>query len=94
VSRIVDRFVQLVFVALFAAIIVVAAVLSWPKYRQARALAYEREQVRLRIEGKKREIAQVREKQRRFQSDREFVESLARDNHRVFPGELVFVFEN
>jgi ABC-type amino acid transport substrate-binding protein len=45
------------------------------------------------IEEKKAEIAAIREKQRRFNSDREFVEALARQNRRVYPGELVFIFD-
>ena len=39
-----------------------------------------------------RKTAELVEKQRRFQTDREFVESIARQNHRVYPGELVFLF--
>ena len=42
----------------------------------------------------KKEIAAVKEKQMRFRTDREFVESLARENRRAFPGELVFIFDN
>ena len=38
------------------------------------------------------EIDAMRENQRRFNTDREFVEMLARKNHRLFPGEVVFVF--
>jgi hypothetical protein len=34
------------------------------------------------------------ENQRRFRTDADFVESIARQNRRVFPGELVFVFGN
>ena len=47
-----------------------------------------------RIEEKKREIAKLIENQNRFRSDRDFVEQIARRNGRVFPGELVFVFED
>ena len=39
------------------------------------------------------EIAQLRDYQRRFRTDKDFVETIARQNHRVFPGELVFLFE-
>ena len=42
---------------------------------------------------KYRQAQDFREKQRRFNTDREFVESLARQNRRVYPGELVFIFD-
>ena len=46
-----------------------------------------------RIDRKKREIAELVENQRRFKTDADFVEKIARQNHRVLPGELVFIFE-
>lgn len=52
------------------------------------------ERIQKCIEDKQREIALIKAKQRRFNTDREFVESLARQNRRVFPGELVFVFDD
>ena len=33
------------------------------------------------------------ENQRRFKTDADFVERIARQNHRVFPGDLVFIFD-
>ena len=38
------------------------------------------------------EIAKLLDNQRRFRTDPDFVEHIARQNHRVFPGELVFMF--
>ena len=89
-----EKICQVFFFASFAAVIVAGVVLSYPKYRQAQGLCRERDQLRRRIEEKSREIAAIRDKQRRFKTDREFVESLARENRRVFPNELVFVFED
>ena len=89
-----DKLCQAFFYVAFAAVIVTGVVLSYPKYKQAQGLCNERDQMRRRIEDKKREIAAIRDRQRRFTTDREFVESLARENRRVFPNELVFVFEN
>lgn len=40
-----------------------------------------------------RRIVELGEMQRRFSTDREFVESIARQNRRVYPGEIVFVFD-
>ena len=89
-----DKICQLFFFVAFAGVIVAGAMLSYPKYRQAQGLRRERDQIRRRIEEKSREIAEIRDRQRRFNTDREFVESLARENRRVFPNEIVFVFEN
>ena len=46
------------------------------------------------VEEKKAEIAELKEHQRRFSTDRGFVEKLARRNRRVYPGELGFIFED
>jgi cell division protein FtsB len=52
------------------------------------------EELSRKIENKKHEIAELREKQVRFQNDTDFIESVARQNNRVYPGELVFIFED
>lgn len=51
-------------------------------------------ELEIRIANKQREIAHLRENQRRFRNDPDFIEKIARQNHRVFPGELVFVFDD
>lgn len=89
-----DKICQVFFFVAFASVIVACVVLSYPRYRQAQGLAAERDQILQRIEEKKAEIAAIRDKQRRFTTDREFVESLARENRCVFPNELVFVFDD
>ena len=93
-GKIWDKLCQLFFFVAFAVVIVMGVVLSYPKYRQAQGLCRERDLIRRRIEEKSREIAAIRDRQRRFTTDREFVESLARENRRVFTNEIVFVFEN
>lgn len=75
-------------------VIATCVILTMPKVRRARGLCAERDQIRQRIEEKSREIAQYRDKQCRFTTDREFVESLARENRCIFPNELVFVFDD
>ena len=89
-----DKICQLFFFVAFAAVIGAGVMLSYPKYRQVQGLARERDQILRRIEEKHREIAALRDRQRRFTTDREFVETLARENRRVFPNEIVFGFEN
>jgi cell division protein FtsB len=75
-------------------IIVGFAIALYPNYQRRNSLiAKEAEYSRL-IEEKKLEIADLREKQSRFQNDTDFIESIARQNNRVYPGELVFIFED
>ena len=89
-----EKLRQIFYFTLFAVVLVAGVMLSYPKYSQAQGLCRKRDQVLRRIDEKRREIAAIRDKQRRFKTDREFVESLARENRRVFPNELVFVFED
>ncbi|HNX33009.1 MAG TPA: septum formation initiator family protein [Kiritimatiellia bacterium] len=65
-----------------------------PKLSQMRGLERERNDLLRRIDHKKNEIKVLKEKQQRFKTDPEFVEHIARQNKRVCPGELVFVFDS
>ncbi len=90
----IDKLFQGLFFVIFAAIVATGLMIAVPKYRQAIGLEQTKRDLQRRIDMKNDEIAAVREKQSRFRTDREFVEGLARENRRVFPGELVFVFDN
>ena len=74
-------------------IIVGGLVMMYPNYRRSESLKKQNAELQESIDRKKREIATLIENQRRFRTDADFVEMIARQNHRVFPGELVFVFE-
>ena len=74
-------------------IIVGGLVMMYPNYRRSESLKRQNAELQERIDSKKREIATLIENQRRFRTDADFVEMIARQNHRVFPGELVFIFE-
>ena len=63
-----------------------------PKYRLMCGLDNHCRSLRGRVESKQREIHQIRENQGRLLSDPEFVARIAHENRRVFPNELVFVF--
>ena len=76
------------------AVIVVGSMTAYPTYRRGQILKLEKAELQRQIEAKKREIARLSENQRRFRSDPDFVETIARQNRRVYPGELVFVFED
>jgi len=90
-----DKFVKYFTLVLVTAIFVGGLLFAWPTYLRSRSLQRQDDELARRIEEKRAEIARLVEYQRRFQSDRDFVEFIARQpqNRRVFPGELVFIFE-
>ena len=79
--------------AILLLIIVGGLVMMYPNYRRSESLKLQNAELQEKIEQKKREINTLIEHQRRFRMDPDFVEMIARQNHRVFPGELVFIFE-
>lgn len=79
-------------IAVTALVFAAGIVATLPKYNQYRAL---QEKIAAREEAAAKtgaRIAELEEKVRRFAVDRDFVEAVARQNRRVYPGELVFVF--
>lgn len=66
----------------------------WPIYQRERSLKKQDAELTVRIEAKKLEIQKLIDNQKRFQTDSDFVEMIARKNRRVYPGELVFIFED
>lgn len=89
-----NRFFKLLTAVVVLTILVIGMVCAWPYFVRGRALKRKDAELALRIEEKKTEIARLQDYQRRFRSDSEFVELIARQNHRVYPGELVFIFED
>ena len=75
-------------------LVVVTAKVFLPKYHQMCGLDHKCHSLRGRVEAKQREIHQIRENQGRLLSDPEFVARIAHQNRRVFPNELVFVFDD
>lgn len=80
-------------VLLIAVIVIGGTVMVYPSYLRGKSLKRQEAELNEQIQAKKREIAALMDCQRRFRSDPDFVEKIARQNHRVFPGELVFVFD-
>jgi len=74
-------------------IVVGGLVMMYPHYRRSESLKRQNAELQDKIDRKKKEIATLVENQRRFRVDADFVEMIARQNHRVFPGELVFIYE-
>ena len=93
-SKLVDRLSRIVFIVLIVSIVAAGAVASYPRYMRMKGLSREKARYLQLIEEKKAEIAELKEQQRRFSVDRGFVEKLARRNRRVYPGELVFIFDD
>ena len=88
-----DKVARYLTYTLLLLIIVGGAVMMYPNYRRSESLKRQNAALQERIDEKKREIARLLDYQRRFRTDADFVETIARQNHRVFPGELVFIFE-
>ena len=81
-------------VVLLGVICVGGAVSVWPTYLRGKELKRQDAELTQRIEEKKREIARLQDFQRRFKTDPDLVVRIARENGRVYPGELVFIFED
>lgn len=88
-----EKVVNVMTVTLLIAIIGIGVATVWPNFRRRAALMSQNAELQDRIDRKKAEIAQLEENQRRFKTDADFVEAIARQNHRVFPGEYVFILE-
>lgn len=87
-------FVRIVSLTLLVFIAIGGAVMAYPSFSRGRLLRRQEADLHRRIDAKKREISVLLENQRRFRTDADFVETIARQNRRVFPGELVFIFED
>ena len=80
-------------VTAFLCVIVAGLVIIPPKLAQLRRLEQQHNEMLRRIDHKNNEIKVLKDKQQRFKAEPEFVEHIARENKRVRPGELVFVFD-
>ena len=88
-----DKFVRYLTYVMLLLILVGGVVMIYPDYRRSESLKRRNAELQEEIDRRKRAIGQLVENQRRFKTDADFVEKIARQNHRVFPGELVFIFE-
>lgn len=89
-----DKFSRWFTITLVAVIFVGGLLLAWPNYQRGRALRAQNAELSAQIDRKRLEISDLVENQRRFKTDSDFLEQIARQNHRVYPGELVFIFED
>ncbi len=87
-----DKVTWWLMVGVMLAILIVGAIFVWPEYMRGKALARQSADLDRAIAEKQQEIARLEENQRRFRYDCDFVEHIARQHGRVFPGEIIFVF--
>lgn len=74
-------------------VILAVGIFNWlPVLRQYFGLKEKEMSVIAEIEDVNRENNDYSERIRRFQSQSDQVESVARQDHRVYPGEVVYVF--
>ena len=89
-----NRIFSWIATVLFFGIIVTGVCFLIPTFQRGSSLKSQERELDRRLADKREEIRVLAENQRRFRVDRDFVELIARQNRRVFPGELVFVFED
>lgn len=89
-----DKVLNLGTLVLAMAIIGAGVAFLLPLYAKERSLKAKSAEYAQLIEERRKEIQELREKQYRFKSDPDFIETIARQNNRVYPGELVFIFED
>lgn len=89
-----EKIFHIATLTILAVIIVGGSALAYPTWRESIALKDKEAELAIQVAEKKAAIEKLIENQRRFKVDPDFVESIARRNRRVFPGELVFQFED
>jgi hypothetical protein len=89
-----DRFVKVFALSLIVVVFIGGLLVAWPAFRRGRSLRLQDAELAERMEMKRAEIAKLIENQNRFKTDPDFVEHISRQNRRVFPGELLFIFED
>ena len=87
-----DRILNYLTWGALAVIFIGGLLLAYPDFCRSKSLMRTNAELQEQIDRKKQEIADLVENQRRFRTDADFVEMLSRQNHRVFPGELIFIF--
>lgn len=89
-----EKFLHWFTIAVIAIVVFGGLAIAYRPWKRGQALKQQEAELRAQIEAKKAEIARLKENQQRFRTDADFVERIARQNRRVFPGELVFIFDN
>lgn len=88
-----DKWLQYVTVVFVSIVVAFFVFVTYPKFQRLSELKARASELDRKIEDEKSDINRLKDYQQRFRTDPAFVEKIARQNHRVYPGELVFVFE-
>ena len=91
--KLVLRCAQVAGILLLVAIAIGGIVVSMHKYERMLALEHKCHVLRAQVDAKQHEIHTIKVNQGRLQTDAEYVARIAHQNRRVFPNELVFVFD-
>ena len=89
-----DRIFRYGYFLIAAVIVIFSICIIIPTYRHSLELKACEAAKLAEIERKQHEINELRERQERIKSDTDFIESIARQNNKVYPGEYVFMFED
>ena len=88
-----EKFLRFFTVTMVVVILVGGLLFLWPKVERGKALRRQDAELSRQLEAKRAEIAKMKSFQQRIRTDRDFIEKIARQNNRVYPGELVYLFE-
>ena len=85
-----------IFKSVAIAVVVLTAVcavrFNEPQYRAYKESIAHRARLQAENDAKNIELANLRRDQERFENDEEFVIRIARENRKLFPGEILFTF--
>ena len=88
-----DKFMRWFTLLLIAVIVIGGTVMVYPSYLRGKALKRQEAELDDKIAAAKERKAHFLDCQRRFRFDPDFVEKIARQNNRVYPGEILFVYD-
>ncbi len=88
-----EKFLRFFTVTMVLVILTGGLLFLWPKIERGKALRRQDAELLRQIEAKRAEIAKMKSYQLRIRTDPDFIEKIARQNNRVYPGELVYLFE-
>jgi cell division protein FtsB len=85
--------VKIVFMVVLGIIFVAGSAMLIPRFQNYRMLSTRRAELEQKNLARQQELAALQRRQTRFRDDPELVEHIARQNKRVRPGEITFIFD-
>ena len=87
-----SRIITIVAVAILLVMAVCAFRFNEPQYKAYREAMDHRARLQSENAARNEELSELRRDQERFVTDEEFVIRIARENRKLFPGEILFTF--